>query len=205
MRPPVLLVYVKPPRIGLSKTRLAGGIGRAEARRIASALLARTLRAARGSGCRVILYVSPDRTSPAPFGGLPMRGQGRGDLTARLRRGLRETPRGPVLFIGADAPDVTAARLRAAAARLRRHGAVIGPACDGGFWLLGLNKRLRGEDPFGGVRWSGPHTLDDVRARLPDGVRRCELWRLPDIDTVEDWRAWQRRAPHSTDFCRRCS
>lgn len=198
MRPATLLVFAKPPRIGLSKTRLAKGMGKAAARRIASFTLSRTLRAAQASGCMVTVYVSPDdivhgRGGQGAFRGLDLKPQGNGDLTARLGRGFREAPPGPVLFIGADAPDINPARLKQAARALRRSDAVFGPARDGGFWLFGLHKGPRTKAPFSGVRWSGPHAMEDVWSRLPANSRVGLLDQLIDIDEVADWKQWIRR------------
>lgn len=198
MRPVTLLVYAKPARIGLSKTRLAKGLGRTEARRVAGFTLARTLRAARMSGCRVVLFVSPDTMAhpgpvPPGFGGSERRAQGQGGLTERLERGLRAAPPGPVMFIGADAPDVTPGRLRRAVALLRRSDAVFGPADDGGFWLFGLHKGPSTRAPFRNVRWSGPHAMQDVWSHLPPHNRIGLLETLIDIDEASDWKAWTRR------------
>ena len=197
MRPATLLVFAKPPRIGLSKTRLAAGLGKAEARRIATFTLARTLKAARASGCRVVIYVAPDSALLTPadrhlFSGFDLKPQGKGNLTDRLGRGLREAPLGPVLFIGVDAPDVTPKRLRDAVSRLRQSDAVFGPARDGGFWLFGLHKRPRTKPPFDDVRWSGPHAMEDVWSRLPPYSRIGLLDRLIDIDEADDWTDWMR-------------
>lgn len=197
MRPALVILFAKPPCIGLSKTRLAAGLGQAEARRIAGFTLARTLRAVRGSGLELRVYTAPDRMvrlreGQAPFGRAALYPQGTGGLTERLGRALREAPNGPVIFIGADAPDISARLLCDACRALRRHDAVFGPAEDGGFWLFGLNKGLGTCAPFEGVRWSGPHAMADVAARLPEGTRIAYLKRLRDIDEVADWAAWRR-------------
>lgn len=199
MHTPLLLIFTKPPRIGLAKTRLARGVGRAEARRIASFTLSVTLRAARSSGLPVRLCVAPDSISRARCGELARAGfvltpQGRGDLTDRLTRGYKEAPAGPVMFIGADAPGLTAGLLREAVTALGRHDAVFGPACDGGFWLFGVHKRKGHAAPFTGVRWSGPHAMEDVWSRLPPHARVAVLPMLNDIDEADDWKDW-RRAP----------
>lgn len=196
MRPATLLVFAKPPRIGLSKTRLAKGMGPAAARRIASFTLSRTLRAAQAGGCRVILYVSPDSeacNARGPFRGFQLKPQGPGDLTRRLGLGFRQAPPGPVMFIGADTPDIRPARLRQAVSALRRNDAVFGPARDGGFWLFGLHKGPQTRAPFDGVRWSGPHAMEDVWSRLPPRSRIGLLDQLTDIDEVADWKEWTRR------------
>lgn len=197
MRRARLLIYAKPPRMGLAKTRLAAGMGRTEARRIAHFALARTMRAVRGSGLDAALYLAPDRALGETLGGLwppslPRFSQGTGSLTERLGKGLADSPNGPVLFIGTDAPDMTSAMLRRAARLLQRHDAVFGPAEDGGFWLFGVNKRPGLPPLFENVRWSGPHALADVRANLPATSRLALLDRLQDIDEEADWRRWNR-------------
>jgi rSAM/selenodomain-associated transferase 1 len=198
MRPATLLIFAKPPRIGISKTRLAKGLGAAEARRIATFTLSRTLSAARASRLRTLVCVAPDgmvrdRASQRLFGALDLAPQGQGGLTERLTRAFEAAPFGPVFFIGADAPDVNAARLKDAVRKLRRHDAVFGPARDGGFWLFGLHKGPRTEAPFVGVRWSGPHAMEDVWSRLPAQSRIGLLDVLIDIDEADDWTDWVRR------------
>lgn len=193
-----LLVFAKPPRMGLAKTRLAKGLGRAGAQRIARWTLAKTLRAVTDPRWQTVIYVSPDRharaSAPGPWpAAIPRRPQGRGDLGARLARGLAEAPRGPVLVIGADAPAITPSHIAAAFRALCSHDAVFGPARDGGFWLFGQVRGLRLVHPFAGVRWSGPHALADVRANLPAGARVALLEPLTDIDEAADWSAWQAR------------
>ena len=195
MRPATLLIFAKPARIGLSKTRLAKGLGPAAARRIAGFTLAHTLKVARTSGCAVTLCLAPDAAARAsgPFAGMLVKAQGSGSLTERLGRGLADAPPGPVLFIGADAPGLTPHHLRLAVILLRRHDAVFGPARDGGFWLFGMHKRPGWTAPFAGVRWSGPHAMADVRARLPAGSRVGLMETLIDIDEAADWADWTRQ------------
>ena len=195
MKKATVLIYAKPPRMGLAKTRLAKGLGLTEARRVAHFTLSRTMRAALSGPWTTILYTTPDRALAESLGGiwpahLVRRSQGSGGLTERLGRGLAEALPGPVLFIGTDAPDVTPARLRAAVRALQRHDAVFGPARDGGFWLFGLNKGPRTRSPFGNARWSGPHAMADVWGNLPAAARVAVLPTLVDIDEAGDWREW---------------
>ncbi|MEO0981872.1 MAG: TIGR04282 family arsenosugar biosynthesis glycosyltransferase [Pseudomonadota bacterium] len=191
-----VLVFAKPPLAGVAKTRLAAGLGRAEAARIARFTMARTLAAARDTRWRTRLYAAPDRRLSAGLGGLwpaelERRSQGVGDLGDRLTKGLFEAPRGAVLLIGADAPDISRGLIWRAFKALRTGDAVFGPAQDGGFWLFGLNKGLRMRAPFTAVRWSGPHAMADVRANLSDEARVAVLPTLIDIDEAADWRAWR--------------
>ena len=187
-----VFIYAKPPMIGLSKTRLAAGVGAAEAQRIARWSFERTLRAASDKRWNTVLATTPDAYLNETFGGLwpaslQRISQGGGDLTARLNRGLSAAPNGQVLFIGADCPDITNALIADAFAELKQHDAVFGPATDGGFWLFGLNKRSRTASPFEGVRWSTKHALGDVRDNLFGTSSIAYLPELTDIDTAEDW------------------
>ena len=205
MKRPQILIYAKPPRIGLAKTRLAKTLGSAvSARRIATALQAKTLRAALNGAWETILYTAPDKELDNSLGGiwpvhLERRSQGPGNLGDRLSKGLREAPAGPVLFIGSDAPDISTALLRQAVRDLSRHDAVFGPAQDGGFWLFGINKTARTKSPFYGVRWSGPHAMEDVWANLPDDASVAVLPQLIDIDDATDWEIWQGRHEAEVD------
>ncbi|MEM6411799.1 MAG: DUF2064 domain-containing protein [Pseudomonadota bacterium] len=192
-----LTIFAKPPLVGLSKTRLAATLGAAEARRIARWTMFRTMRAATDPRWSTILYAAPDNQLAEEFGGLwpdtmERRSQGHGNLGRRLKKGLTEAPLGPVLFIGADAPDISRALIWQAFTALRTNDAVFGPASDGGFWLFGLNKSLRTPPPFDDVRWSGPHAMADVRRNLGLAARIAELPILIDIDDADDWLAWQR-------------
>lgn len=196
MTKPTLLIFAKPPRMGLSKTRLADGLGRTEARRIAHYTLARTMRAARDTCWTVRLYVEPALAVHDTLGGLwpPAIGkypQGRGNLGARLTRAMLEAPHGPVIFIGADAPDISHSLLRRASIALRHNGVVFGPADDGGFWLLGLSEQLKRPDVFQDVRWSTPHAMEDVWSNLPAEAHVTLLPQLIDIDIAQDWKRYK--------------
>ena len=95
----------------------------------------------------------------------------------------------PTLFIGADAPDLTAALLRDAADALRHSPAVIGPAEDGGYWMLGL----RGDVPciFEGIDWGTDAVFAQTAARLAEaGIAPTILPTLADCDRPEDLARW---------------
>ncbi|GFR50184.1 hypothetical protein Agub_g12353, partial [Astrephomene gubernaculifera] len=106
----------------------------------------------------------------------------------RGRSGARK-----VLITGTDIPDLTAALLRRAAEALDQHEVVLGPALDGGYYLLGLT-RLEEEALFRGIPWSSSRVLGDtVAAAAACGLRVAPLeWlpRLRDVDTREDLEEW---------------
>lgn len=191
-----VVIFVKVPRPGRVKTRLARGVGAPEAARwfrAQSRALIRRLRA--DPRWEVRLAVSPDAEGLATRalpGGAARQAQGGGDLGARMARALFEAPPGPVLVIGADIPGVTPAVIARAFAALGRADAVFGPAEDGGFWLVGLGAARRApRDLFRGARWSSADALGDVLGNL-SGVRVGFADRLADVDEAEDLRRLRR-------------
>lgn len=194
---PTLFVFLKPPRMGLAKTRLAHDIGPVEAQRINRYCHARAMRAARGGPWRTILAVAPDVMTTADPGGLwPERferwPQGRGDLGDRLARAFRSAPPGPVAVIGTDAPDMSAQLIRRAFKRLQGHDVVFGPADDGGFWLFAAGSELRRRGlAFSPVRWSSPHAMADLVATLPAQSRIAQLPMLIDLDDAASLQKWR--------------
>lgn len=180
---------VKEPRPGRVKTRLGRDIGMTAAAWWFRHQCARTLRRLRDPRWRVVLAVSPDREGMASRvwpGPAPRIAQGSGDLGDRMGRVFRSLPPGPVLIVGSDVPGITPAHVARAFAALRGHDAVIGPAPDGGYWLIGFRRQrpLPGR-LFEGVRWSGPHALADTLATMR-GLRVARTDTLADVDTARD-------------------
>ncbi|PRY21223.1 hypothetical protein CLV78_11097 [Aliiruegeria haliotis] len=189
MRQRQLIVMLKEPHPGRVKTRLGREIGMVPAawwfRRQAMSLIRRL----EDPRWRLALAVSPDVTvitSRIWPGHLPRIAQGKGDLGARMVRLLRQAPPGPVMIIGADIPGITRSHIASGFQALDAGDGVIGPAPDGGYWMIGL-KRTRSV-PSGvldGVRWSSPHAMADTIARLR-GLRLARAATLQDVDTAAD-------------------
>lgn len=185
-----LIIFVKAPLAGRVKSRLARALGAGRAAAVYRSLTALTLAQAGKAGVATVLAVDPAsalrgwRAIWPP--GLARVAQARGDLGARLRAVVKSAPAGPVVVIGSDAPGLRARHLKAAFAALGGADAVVGPAADGGFWLLGLARRRTAPRLFAGVRWSSPSALEDVLAGLPKGFRVARLATLRDIDEAED-------------------
>ncbi|MET4128268.1 TIGR04282 family arsenosugar biosynthesis glycosyltransferase [Roseovarius sp. MBR-6] len=195
MRRATLVVMVKEPRPGRVKTRLGRDLGMTAAAWWFRHQVARLLRRIEDPRWRLILAVSPDRaglTSRVWPAHLPRVPQGAGDLGDRMGRLFRSLPPGPVCIIGADIPGIERHHIARAFASLGRHDAVIGPAPDGGYWLIGLRRtaavpaRL-----FEGVRWSGPHArTDTLRSLGPARVALTDT--LRDVDEARDLRPMTR-------------
>ncbi len=191
---PQLIVMARAPRLGRVKTRLAREIGAAEALRAYRTMLDVIKRAViRPQRWRTLLALDPAparRAAPRLAPGRPaLIRQGRGDLGQRLARLARAIP-GPLVFIGSDCPHVRAHHIARAFQALKAHDAVLGPAPDGGYWLIGLRAGFRPARLFSNVRWSSRHARADTLANLAS-ARVILLETLADIDTKRDLHAWQ--------------
>lgn len=187
MADPLLSIFARWPRPGEVKTRLIPQFGAEGAARVYTRLLAHTLAVARESGVPFELRVTggdPELFRAAFGNDLNVVEQGDGDLTARL-----SAVPPPAMVIGSDCPGLTSAILRAAADTLRTDPMVIGPASDGGYYLLGYN-----EDAgfaFADMPWSTDAVFGEtVRRFALRGIRPAVLPELTDVDTPEDLEQW---------------
>ena len=187
MNTPQIAIFARWPEPGKAKTRLIPALGAEGAARLYASLLELTVREAREPGLPFHLRVTGD--DPARFREwlgeeLDVRDQGSGDLGEKLAR----VPT-PGIMIGSDCPGLTAALLREAASVLPNRDAVIGPADDGGYWLLGLREPC--PDLFTDIAWSTPEVYPETLRRLDAyGINPHLLPELTDIDTGEDLAAW---------------
>ena len=201
-----LLVFAKEPVPGTVKTRLARTLGPERAASVYVQLVERTLKtavAARDAGIvgRVELWCAPDAGCPlfAEWRDryhIELATQRGEDLGARMRLALETAlARGaPALLIGTDCPALDAETLAQASAELARHDAVLVPAEDGGYVLIGLSRPV---DAFSGITWSTAGVMAATRSRLT--AQRATWRELPalwDVDVAQDlvrWEALDRR------------
>jgi uncharacterized protein len=193
-----LIVFLKVPRPGQVKTRLAATLGEAEAcaayRRLVVTLLRQLAAlenvelcfAPNDAGSEIVGWAQPTWRLTA---------QGSGDLGSRLNQAFRRafdegTQR--VVVIGSDCPEVSVSDIQEAWTALSSHDVVLGPATDGGYWLIGL--RTHCPELFADVPWSTNGvlrvTLERSRAA---GLRTHLLRELTDVDTEADWRRFLSR------------
>jgi rSAM/selenodomain-associated transferase 1 len=190
---PALAVFLKAPRHGTVKTRLAAEIGARHALRLYRLMAARTLAAAREAGLEASVWFTPADAGAEMrrwLGeGCVLRPQASGDLGARLAAAAQsvEPGRGWIV-VGGDCPALGAALLREAGAIVSGGELVLGPTLDGGYYLLGARAPL--PDLFTGMPWSTSRVLEETRARLARlGLSWQELPVLRDVDTADDARA----------------
>jgi uncharacterized protein len=186
-----LAVIAKEPVAGLAKTRLVPALGEAGAARAAAAMLADTLAAVRASGADPWLCFTPaearerlGRLAPG-FGLLAQASGDLGDRLAACLAGLLGTGADRVAIVGADTPHVPPASYRRAFALLDEADVVLGPALDGGYYLVAA-KAAR-PTLFVGVPMGTDAVLSETLARATAaGLAVALLPPMRDLDRVED-------------------
>jgi hypothetical protein len=188
-----IVVFAKAPVPGRVKTRLIPALGETGAAQLAERMLEQALQQALAAAVGPVeLCMSPAPDAPEWAGialpaGIETSDQGEGDLGARMARAVQRATAqgGAVLLTGTDCPDLTAERLRVAAARLAGHDAVLHRAEDGGYPLLGL--RAFDASLFQSMPWSTPAVADLTLQRL--AALGWTVWvgdTLRDIDEPAD-------------------
>ncbi|MDO7875900.1 TIGR04282 family arsenosugar biosynthesis glycosyltransferase [Hymenobacter sp. ASUV-10] len=192
-----LIIFARQPVLGRVKTRLAADIGDTAALAVYRELLTITATAVGAAGIPATVWLAdaPDLpTAELPeWPGLPWLLQPAGDLGHRMAAAFATAfvaGASAVAIIGTDCPGLRAAHLEQAFELLQHHDIVLGPATDGGYYLLAM-KELH-MLLFANKEWSTATvraaTLADA-ARL--GLRVALLPQLADVDTVADLRAWR--------------
>lgn len=185
--PTTLSIFCRWPEPGAAKTRLIPEYGAEGAAAIYTKLLVHTVAVARASRLPFELRVTgaPPERFRAQFGGdLCVVEQGEGDLTDRLCR----VP-APAIIIGSDCPGLTPELLREAKEALDSETAVVGPACDGGYYLIGV--RETASYAFADMPWSTETVFTETMARFEaHGIRPALLPELSDIDMPGDLTEW---------------
>lgn len=202
----VLGLFAKAPLPGHAKTRLGQEVGMVQAASIYETVLRSQLRKLRGPlpEWRRILFVA-DEADRAWFEERTteweLQIQVSGDLGARLSAAFEagfSSGAERVIVIGSDVPDLTTGHLIEAERSLADHDLVLGPSLDGGYYLIG--QRPPGHDLFSGIPWSTSSVLALTIERANTLALRTRLLAaLRDIDTLEDWRRHQSRAPLKTE------
>jgi len=185
-----VLVVAKAPRAGRVKTRLAPPLSPRQAAELHTALLLDTLAACRAEHADVALlagHAAEQAGLAALAPGVPIvlqRGRG---LAEALRLGVADhAPAGPVAMVSSDIPGLPPGALRDAFAALEESAdVVLGPAFDGGYWLIAM--REPHEAPFRDVPWSTPAVWAVTLQRCLDaGLRVHALAPWLDVDTAAD-------------------
>jgi glycosyltransferase A (GT-A) superfamily protein (DUF2064 family) len=191
---PALAIIAKAPAPGRSKTRLCPPCTPPEAATLAEAALRDTLAALLAAPTQarrvVVLDGEPGAWLPPGIEVVAQRGAG---LAERLAAAFVDLG-GPAFLVGMDSPQVTPRLLAGGLRAVKRHGAALGMAADGGYWGIGL--RAPDRAAFAGVPMSVARTgaiqLERLRAL---GLEPRLLGVLRDVDVIADARAVARQVP----------
>ena len=189
-----IVIFAKAPLPGSVKTRLIPALGADGAATLACHLLAHTLSQALAADAgEVELCMSPAPLDPAWQGvtidsAVKQTAQSSGDLGARMARAVKratgqiQPADTSVLLIGTDCPALTAPLLKQAALQLEHHDAVMLPAHDGGYVLLGLKSRC--PELFDNMPWSTSVVARQTMQRM--AALNLRLWQGPTLHDIDE-------------------
>lgn len=204
MRREKLIIFVKAPRPGHVKTRMAKTIGDAASvsayRTLVKVLINRLRKLS-----EIELRFSPDdaysEIQPWLSADWSAHPQGDGDLGQRLELAITtafDSGHEKVVIIGSDCPFVSEGDIRSAWAALSDHDLVLGPATDGGYWLIGL--RQPASSLFKQIDWSTSSVFQTTLQRARNaGLSIKVLRELSDVDTESDWKQFLTATKMSED------
>lgn len=188
-----LLVFARAPQAGTAKTRLIPALGAEGAAALHAGLVERTLQTACDGDADVQLWCHPDPqhaffrycVDRFPVG---LHGQAGDDLGGRMAHALSLalSRHDHAVLIGTDCPALTASDLEAAFSALAGGtDVVLGPAADGGYYLVGLRRAC--DDIFVDIDWGSAQVLSQTKARLrQSGLNYHLLETRRDLDTPRD-------------------
>jgi len=192
-----IAVFAKAPIAGQAKTRLMPALGADGAARLHAELVERTLETACAAGVGpVTLWCAGELEHPffeamATRFSIECRPQQGRDLGERMLHAFTaQAPGESLILIGTDCPALDGATLRQAAESLTTHDAVLAPAEDGGYVLIGLNAPER--SLFENVPWGGREVMATTRRLLHQASLRWRALDLHwDLDRPEDLPRYQ--------------
>lgn len=195
-----LIVFTRYPEPGKAKTRMIPLLGAEGAAGLQRQMTLRTVVNARRMRRRISaeLEVRYSGGDPVGFGAwlgrdLNYRPQGEGDLGRRMAESLRQAfteGAAEAVIIGTDIPNLTEDLLERAFASLAQCDLVLGPALDGGYYLIGLRRAI--PELFEEIAWGTGEVLARTLERAQRlGLAVALLDPLTDVDEPEDLAAWQ--------------
>ena len=189
MQEEALIIFVRQPEWGKVKTRLAADVGNDAALAIYKKLLQHTHSITSVLNCAKFVYSAESVGGNDQWQqGYEKRLQAGSDLGERMKAAFTDLfQKGyqKICIIGSDCFELTAAVLESAFQQLNTHDVVIGPATDGGYYLLGMKGSLK--ELFAGIDWSTEHVFAQTKAHLErQDFTYAQLPKLSDVDTLAD-------------------
>ena len=189
-----IVIFAKAPQPGYVKTRLIPALGADGAAALALRFLAHTLQqalTAQVGGVELCMSPAPGDAAwhdVALPNSVEQTAQGEGDLGERMARAVSrstqhtESASGPVMLIGTDCPALTAPLLKQAAHQLQTHDAVLLPAHDGGYVLLGLKSPC--PELFEHMAWSTSVVSAETLRRM--ATLNMRIWQGPKLHDIDE-------------------
>jgi len=189
-RTKALIIFIRNPELGKVKTRLAQSLGDKKTLQIYEALLSHTQKIALALDVSRCLFYSHFIDSKDDWSNTAFKKQLQvdGDLGQKIRFGFEQAFRdhNKVLIIGSDCASLTAQIVQDGFDALDRNDFVLGPALDGGYYLLGMRQFT--PSLFQGIPWSTDVVAQLTLAKMEAMGASCHLLPpLSDIDYAEDW------------------
>jgi rSAM/selenodomain-associated transferase 1 len=188
----VVLVFQKNAILGKVKTRLASGMGELRALEIYRHLIQLTYSAMEDVPVTVWTYFSdfiPETVNTSIEKSFVQEGQDLGERMANAFARSFELGMDKVVLIGTDCPTLQSNHLNEAFEALTHSDLVLGPATDGGYYLIGMNRRA--DYLFEVITWSTSQVLSEtLNVASQHGLTTTLLHELDDIDTQEDWQRY---------------
>lgn len=192
--PSPILLFIKAPIKGQVKSRLASRLGDDAALELYKNFVLDILETIDKTGhpCTIFFHPPEARDAVAAWLGpgrdyLPQQGDDLGERMANAFATIFNKGAHRAILIGSDIPDFPADLLTGAIRSLDKHDAVLGPARDGGYYLIGFRRGTLVPDVFRGIEWSTSRVFSETREKLEQAKRSVQLlpeWR--DVDTPED-------------------
>ncbi|WP_333654686.1 TIGR04282 family arsenosugar biosynthesis glycosyltransferase [Dissulfurispira sp.] len=183
------------PEYGKVKKRLAAQIGTEDALSVYAAMLYETIESV-SKLTDIDIYgfyqglASTQHSLLKKFQSMPQKGKDLGERMLNAVQWLFEKGYNKVVLIGADSPDLPARYIEDAFLKLNYYELVIGPAVDGGYYLIGMNMPLG--IIFKGIKWGSNSVLKDtISIANNEGIRYFLLPQWYDIDDIESLRQWK--------------
>lgn len=196
----LLGIFVKEPVAGRVKTRLCPPLQPKESARLYEIAMRETIDRFSAADVPVVLfYAGSDSYFQKKFPSLPLWPQSGDDLGARMNQALTQLLTcgcDAAVLIGSDSPDLPERQVSEAFAALQSHDAVVVPAADGGYVLVGVSTPC--PELFRDIPWSTGHVLAMTRQRsIQHGIAFREIGGWQDIDDSASLKALVQRSPQT--------
>ncbi len=183
-----LIVFVRNPVLGKVKTRIAATAGEEKALAVYKILLQHTREITELLQVKKIVFYADEINENDVWNGYEKRKQYGQDLGERMKNAFElvlESGFEKIVIIGSDCFELTTAAIAEAFLKLNNHEIIIGPASDGGYYLLGMQSPLK--DLFRHKIWSSNTVVTDTLKEISEKNLSCHLLQLlNDVDEEKD-------------------